>query len=334
MTSQDKGGKRKRVRTPTQLQRKRALDKSLQKRKRDHHKAYIQDLENSLRDARQEILCLRRSNQAPLSQDQGLHGINLPDMCHSTPGGRAEPPRVHSGADNPTQDDFHLSSPHSQVRRWAIGCYCSPPIHTSYLQCFEETVFENLLRFNRHLAPTLAPSCTPELADILCLREPQNPISTILYKLCRRPNMQNLILQSAVYIICYRLLRYRLFPSLATFNDVPQWLRPSDVQNETPHPIYMDFVQFPLLRDAMVLGQISIDSIREQFDNDFGRYLSVNWPCSHSLMVTDDRRNTVLNPSFERHVCIEGNWSLSSEFATKYPHLAHLVTIRDGNQAP
>lgn len=96
-----------------------------------------------------------------------------------------------------------------------------------------------------------------------------------------------------------------------------------------PHPIYIDFVQFPRLRDAMVLGSVSIDGIREAFDADFGHHLSVNWPASKSLLVADDTRSTALHPDFERHVCTEENWSLDADFARKYPHLAPLVRIRD-----
>ncbi|KAL3456977.1 hypothetical protein BJX64DRAFT_269708 [Aspergillus heterothallicus] len=277
----------------------------------------------------------KRTRQAPPSDspEPGVPKINLPDACQLTANGHSGLYRSYASVDGSRTDqaDFVSSSPHSKDREWVIECCCIPRIHTSYSQCFEEIVFGNLLKFNRTLAPTSVPLCTPDIADILCVRAPQNPISMILYKLCRRPCMENLIIQSAVYIICYRLLRYRLFPSLATFSDVPQWMRPSDVQNETPHPIYIDFVQFPRLRDAMVLGYVSIDSIREEFDNDFGLYLSVNWPCSQSLMVTDQDRNTVINPRFEHHVCVEDNWSLSSEFATKYPHIAPLVTIRDSN---
>lgn len=91
----------------------------------------------------------------------------------------------------------------------------------------------------------------------------------------------------------------------------------------------MDFVQFPRLRNAMVLGSVSIDDIRGAFDADFEQHVSVNWPASKSLLVADDMRNTVLHPEFERHVCTEENWSLDSGFARKYPHMAPLVRIKD-----
>ena len=116
---------------------------------------------------------------------------------------------------------------------------------------------------------------------------------------------------------------------METYSDVPEWLRSTDTQDGIPHPLYIDFVQFPRLRNAMVLGEVSIGGIRERFDVDFGSHVSVNWPVSRSLLVSDGERDTVLHPEFERHVCTEENWSLGHDFARKYPHIAPLVTIRD-----
>lgn len=116
---------------------------------------------------------------------------------------------------------------------------------------------------------------------------------------------------------------------METYDDVPAWLRTTDIQDGIPHALYIDFVQFPRLRNAMTLGQVSIDSAREQFDADFGRHVSVNWPASRHFLVLDDARNTVLHRDFERHVCTEENWSLDSHFARKYPDIAPLVRIRD-----
>lgn len=122
-------------------------------------------------------------------------------------------------------------------------------------------------------------------------------------------------------------LQYRFFPSLDTFQDVPEWLRSDDVQSSTPHLIFTDFVHFPKLRTAMVLGSVSY--VREEFDYDYARHVSLSWPNNKSLLVRSDGGDMILNPDFEPHVFNLDNWSLDSGFARKYPQMAPLVTIRD-----
>lgn len=115
---------------------------------------------------------------------------------------------------------------------------------------------------------------------------------------------------------------------MATYEDVPHWLRPSEVQENTPHALYIDFVQFPRLRDAMVLGQVSIDGIRDAFEDAFGRYISISWPETGKLFAVDDMCDTVVNPEFELHVCTLENWTLHADFLKEYPRLEGLVPIR------
>lgn len=209
------------------------------------------------------------------------------------------------------------------------------------------TVFQTMMSCRNTWNWAAPGPTTPELNDLLCIRSPQNPVTMILHKLTRRANMDDLVIQSAVYILAYRILRvstlflqpsdqglgltlhkYRLFPSTETYDDVPDWLRSTEVQDNIPHPLYMDFVQFTRLRNALILGHANLDDIRVDVDNDFKRFLSVNWPSSNSLLVTDSSRNTVLHPRFVPHVCTEKNWSLDPGFARKYPNLAGLVRIR------
>jgi hypothetical protein len=54
-----------------------------------------------------------------------------------------------------------------------------------------------------------------------------------------------------------------------TYDDVPYWQRGLEIQDSVPVPLYIDFMQFPRLRDAMVLGNLEIESVREEFDNNF-----------------------------------------------------------------
>jgi hypothetical protein len=119
--------------------------------------------------------------------------------------------------------------------------------------------------------------------------------------------------------------QYRFFPSPETLNDVPEWLRPTETQTNTPHFIFTDFVHFPRLRDALTLG--AFDYVREEFDIDYAHSISVNWPAWQPLFLWQVCQ-VALNPDFVRHVAIYSNWSLDTAFARKYPEMARLATIR------
>ncbi|EEU35374.1 uncharacterized protein NECHADRAFT_6075, partial [Fusarium vanettenii 77-13-4] len=313
-----------RRRTSRQLERKRVLDKISQRQKREKQKAFVRQSEKDIHDARNEIERLRGVIQV-------MRVGSSRDACNINPV-PLRPGSPHSGqVQHPVSMEpgpGAAPSPSAQeIKQPVIGCYCNPKTHKSYSDCFEQTVFDSLMTLNSNPTPIPPIPATPDIADLLFLRDPGDPVSEILYKLMRRPSMDNMVLLCAVYILAYRILRYRFFPSMKTYNDVPEWLRSTEFQDKIPHALYIDFVQFPRLRDAMVLGLVDIACIREDFDADFGRYLALDWPVSESFLITDSWRNTVLNPKFERIACTEESWSLSSSFGKKYPHLAPLVRI-------
>ncbi|KAH7136213.1 hypothetical protein EDB81DRAFT_886327 [Dactylonectria macrodidyma] len=343
-----------RTRSPGQLQRKRALDKASQKRKRERAKVHIQDLEDQLDQAREEIAHLRavirNLEHSPDSAGQTRQAANTAQTAQTRSDNlhpaQSQPP--HHGESSETRGPTNgrpagdtkgdvgrdlgtalLSSlmPADRMEPSAIECCCIPMTHKSYSECFEHTVFTALVKSQLRLTSTPPIPVNPELSDLLLLRSPTNPVTAVLYKLIKRPDTGDLALQTAVYLLAYRILRYRFFPSLQAYNDIPESLRPTDIQTSVPHPLHVDFMPFPLLRDAMALGKITIDGFREQLDADWGRHISLNWPSSESLLVKD-LGETALNHKFEGHVCTYENWSLDETFAKKYPDMAPLVTIR------
>ncbi len=196
-----------RTRTPKQLQRKRTLDKALQKRKRDEQKAYVASIERDLQDARAENEHLRsviremqgRSEQAAWQGDPYPPHVSAP---------MREGP--DSGVGTPYARRLSPRPPLPAARQpAAIECYCRPRMHRTYSECFERTVFDGVMKMHRLPMPVPPVPATPELADLLFMREPRDPISNILYKLVRRPNMDSLVIICAVYILAHRILRVR-----------------------------------------------------------------------------------------------------------------------------
>ena len=200
-----------RTRTPRQLQRKRMLDKESQKRKRDQQKAYVLQLEEDLRDARDQVEYLR---SVISSMQSGVgRGERHADAVHRRDSdsrvgqlGRPVSTQPESGAMQPESRSFS--------RNLDFVCRCEPVVHGSYPECFEKTVFNSLITMHRSLAPTSPVPVTPDLADLLFLRDPRDPISKLLHKLLRRANLNSMAMQCAVYILVHRILRAsNLFPS-------------------------------------------------------------------------------------------------------------------------
>ncbi|KAI0103380.1 hypothetical protein GGR51DRAFT_573287 [Nemania sp. FL0031] len=264
--------KPKRTRTVRQLDQKRAQDKVSQRSKRARQKAQTQHLELELHEARVEIAHL-----LAITTDLRKRLVEAAEVVDHT-----------NDLQGPSVRLLPLPPP-------LIGCRCTPRRHESYSACVEHTIFDNLMQIQPYPVNTASSPpffATPDLSDLLLMGEPTIPASRVLYKIMKRPNMNDLVIRSAVFVIAYRLLR------------------------------------FPQLRDAMTLGIVNIDPFREEFDADFGCSLSVNWPRSYGIIVVNDSFEVVLNPDFEAHVCIFENWTLDSRFACKYPILAPLVNIR------
>lgn len=88
-----------------------------------------------------------------------------------------------------------------------LDCCCKPRKHQSYSDCFEQTVFNGMMETQgSHMATPTIPT-TPEIADLLLIRDSSNPVSKVLHKMLKRKNMDDLIIRSAVYVVLYRVLR-------------------------------------------------------------------------------------------------------------------------------
>ncbi|KAH7136211.1 hypothetical protein EDB81DRAFT_901875 [Dactylonectria macrodidyma] len=318
-----------RRRTPAQLQRKRELDKASQKLKRKQHKSHVEKLETSLRDAREEIHHLRAKLQ-DLELSFSLvagHGRDIPG--HSISAVNQLMQTKHPVSTEIGNESLQPANKASSLRaEFPIGrCRCAPQAHKSYSDCFEETLFAILIKIDTQLTPSKPIPAIPEITDVLFLRPPGNPVTKVMYKFLRNPKLP-VAVQCAAYLLAYRLLRYRFFPSIQTYRDIPEWLHFTDAQNNVPHPLYIDFVIFPRLRHAMALGLVNVDAFREAFEQDAANGVSINWPASKNFLATNNSAVT-FTPEFMQHVFQYHNWSMSLDFAEKYPQIAALVTVRD-----
>jgi len=202
-----------RTRTPKQLQRKRTLDKVSQKRKRDQQKAHVASIERDLQDARAENERLRSviRDMQEQSEQAARHGDPVePDALDPYAPHVSAPMREGPNSGVALYARRSSPPPLPPARKpTAIECYCRPKMHRTYSECFERTVFDGVMNMHRSPMPVPPVPATPELADLLFMREPRDSISNILHKLARRSNMDSMVIICAVYIVAHRILRVR-----------------------------------------------------------------------------------------------------------------------------
>ncbi|KAL2840052.1 hypothetical protein BJY01DRAFT_250179 [Aspergillus pseudoustus] len=316
-----------RRRTPMQLERKRVLDKELQRAKRESDRDRLLQMQNEVHQMRETMDYLKSTSKMILETVSAWspHLFIQPGGAVVTAQSQLSKDSTFAVAANqPCWPPTGRSMP-------AVDCLCQPKAHASYGECFERTVYTALIGVHYHsqLPAVLSVPCIPRLpsvSDLLFLGLGENLVSRIIIKMLRRPGFKDLVSTFATFLIVYWVLRYRFFPSPETRADIPEWLRPTEVQDNTPHPIWTDFIHFPQLRNAMVLERFKI--VRDDFDFDYSASMTVNWPSWQPLIIQTETFNMVLNPDFPVHVSTFSNWSLDSDFARKYPKMAPLVTIR------
>ncbi len=125
------------------------------------------------------------------------------------------------------------------------------------------------------------------------------------------------------------LMRWQISPTPTTYLRLPPWITPRPSQLLTPHPAWIDYLPFPLMRETLISTFPSVP-----FDEFFIPYtttLSVNWPyeARDTLLTMPGTEELGINPVFERHLRDLGNWSLGVAFANAHPGLAETCAIRE-----
>lgn len=124
----------------------------------------------------------------------------------------------------------------------------------------------------------------------------------------------NLPEQLAILYFMSSVIRWQISPTEANFNSLPEWCRPTPSQLAVPHPIWIDLIIWPKLRERLcretryhgqgpTIADISCESI------------SVNWPYGpRDVFMHSNNSEIILNPVFEAHIKDLSNWSLGPQF--------------------
>lgn len=156
-----------------------------------------------------------------------------------------------------------------------------------------------------------------------------HPVSKVFTDILRTfPNISTLPEQVAVLYLMFLLMRWQIYPTLENYDRLPEWLTPRPSQLLTRHPAWIDYLPWPRMRDRVVMSHHEYPF--ENWFVPFTETMSVNWPyeATDCLLSTNECDDLLINPVFERHLRILGNWSLGPAFAEAYPALVETTKIK------
>src|ERR1700753_2904012 len=109
-----------------------------------------------------------------------------------------------------------------------------------------------------------------------------------------------------------------MYPSLEWFNDVPAIMRPTEVQETHLHPVCIDFLPWPALRNYLCQDQNQ--DPRHSVDL-YMRSIRLDWPPQKTMLCQGSSGTIELHPDFEAIVCDAQHWVLASPWTDAFGHL-------------
>jgi hypothetical protein len=113
-----------------------------------------------------------------------------------------------------------------------------------------------------------------------------------------------------------------MYPSPEWFNDVPLIMRPTEVQDTHLHPVCIDFLPWPALRDYLCQNQNQ--DPRHSVDL-YMRSIKLHWPPQMPMLCQGSSGTIELHSEFETIVCDGQYWTLGSPWTGAFEQLHEYV---------
>lgn len=165
----------------------------------------------------------------------------------------------------------------------------------------------------------------PNFVGLMTTPRPDNQhplVSGISLLISEQMSTSDLPNRVAMMYMTYFLLQWIISPSQEMYERLPIWLRPTRVQQERQHSIWIDLMPWPQLRDKALSNS---QSYPFTFFYNFTSQLSLNFPYDDSLCLqlrshsgsssSNDGESADedwhINPIFEAHIRGLHNWTMS-----------------------
>ncbi|KAI9866196.1 MAG: hypothetical protein M1813_001757 [Trichoglossum hirsutum] len=269
----------------------------------------------------------KSASHTPLSSALGhldppdIHECSIPRSSSSASSMRMEPYPAGSG--------HYLNSP------GAIAHMC--PTRNIPPSCPLDSILLEFLSSRQQLVAQGVPSAVvvgPPYPSILPLLNPEkkieaHPLTRVFADILGSFEMlSKLPEQVAILYVMFLVMRWQISPTQENYDRVPDWITPRPSQLLTMHPIWVDYLPWPKMRDVLVRDYANYSF--QDFSFHYTNSLSLNWPYEPTdvLLPTPGSDELCINPVFERHLRDLNNWSLGPEFRSAFPALCSGVRIK------
>lgn len=170
--------------------------------------------------------------------------------------------------------------------------------------------------------PTKANLCALIDKELRADDEISNIVSDIIRSYTEIETLPN---QVAVGYVMTTLLKWQILLDEVSWNQIPEWLRPTTSQLSTPHPAWIDRMPWPQLRNYLIAHpQITLDDVAAAYSSSF--FIRWQYDPMHVLITVDEHsKNVVINPIYEEHIRQLKNWGLGDRFRKKFPEISALI---------
>ncbi|KJZ77759.1 hypothetical protein HIM_02936 [Hirsutella minnesotensis 3608] len=179
----------------------------------------------------------------------------------------------------------------------------------------------------------------PRYPSVSSLLSPANsvyshPLSKLFTDiLATFPDISALPERVAVLYIMFLFMRWQIAPTRENYDRLPPWMQPCSAQLEHPHPAWIDFLPFPLMREKLARTYNPDEYLFGSFFIPFTTTLRLGWPYEETdtVLLVPDSDEIVINPVFERHLRNLHNWTLGDRFCRAFPALADTWRVRSAS---
>ena len=130
----------------------------------------------------------------------------------------------------------------------------------------------------------------------------ERPIATAISAQVRRTTVTSFTGRVALHYYISIMLRWYVAPSEETYQQLPEYMRPTHLQRTVAHAPWIDLFCWPEGRDAIIkyMDQSRFDEFRLLTSST----LSVHWPYSDAdvFLSSMDGKQVILNPVFVSHI--------------------------------
>ena len=188
----------------------------------------------------------------------------------------------------------------------------SLPLHLSATTVLDEVVLKTTESGRqwrrRHAGRQHSELSQPSFPSISSLLNPHseddanNPIATAVSAQIRRTNVTSFTGRVAFHYIVAVMLRWYVAPSEETYAQLPDNMRPTDLQRTVPHSPWIDLFCWPEGRDAIIKHMAP--SQFDEFRLLTSTTICVHWPYSDAdvFLSSSDGKQVILNPVFVSHI--------------------------------